>query len=109
MKDIIVVGCGISGLATGLLLKLEGFNVTIVAKELPPNTTSDKAAAFWSPYYANGNRVARWAKESLRDRKSNTSSGQTRSRKHYLLRDLAAVKICYPAGRLRRLPAQTKS
>src|SRR5206468_305480 len=30
----------------------------------PPNTGSNKAAAFWSPYYVNGDRVVRWAKES---------------------------------------------
>ena len=64
MKKIIVVGCGISGLSSGLLLAKSGYEVQIFAKNLPPNTGSNKAAAFWSPYYANGDRVARWAKES---------------------------------------------
>jgi len=64
MKKIIVIGCGISGLTSGLLLAREGYEVKIIAKNLPPNTCSNKAAAFWSPYYANGDRVARWAMES---------------------------------------------
>lgn len=64
MKKIIVVGCGISGLSSGLLLAKAGSEVQIIAKNLPPDTGSNKAAAFWSPYYANGDRVARWAKES---------------------------------------------
>jgi len=64
MKKIIVVGCGVSGLSSGLLLARAGYEVQIIAKNLPPDTGSNKAAAFWSPYYANGDRVARWAKES---------------------------------------------
>jgi D-amino-acid oxidase len=64
MKKITVVGCGISGLSSGLVLAKAGYEVQILAKNLPPNTGSNKAAAFWSPYYANGDRVARWAKES---------------------------------------------
>lgn len=59
-----VVGCGISGLSSGLLLAKAGFEVNIISKTLPPNTTSNKAAAFWSPYYVSGNRIADWAKES---------------------------------------------
>src|ERR1041384_6097348 len=60
MKKLVVVGCGISGLSSGLLLARAGFDVKIISKDLPPNTTSNKAAAFWSPYYVAGDRVARW-------------------------------------------------
>jgi len=67
MKKIIVLGCGISGLSSALLLIREGHQVKIVSKELPPNTTSNKAAAFWSPYYAEGERVTQWAKESYEE------------------------------------------
>ncbi|MFI5135318.1 MAG: FAD-dependent oxidoreductase [Chitinophagales bacterium] len=70
MKKIIVVGCGISGLASALMLIREGFQVKIIAKELPPQTTSNKAAAFWSPYYAEGERVTRWARESYEEYQS---------------------------------------
>src|SRR5438045_182795 len=64
MRNIIVVGCGISGLSTALTLIRGNYNVKIISKDLPPYTTSNKAAAFWSPYYANGDRVARWSRES---------------------------------------------
>ena len=44
-----VLGCGVVGLATARLLQNEGFKATIYAKELPPNTTSNVAAAVWFP------------------------------------------------------------
>ncbi len=42
-----VVGCGAVGLATARLLQDRGFDVAIYAKELPPNTTSNIAAALF--------------------------------------------------------------
>lgn len=48
-----VLGCGVSGLSTALLLQRHFQNgpgtVTIYAKDLPPNTTSNVAGAWWSP------------------------------------------------------------
>ena len=48
-----VIGCGVSGLSTALLLQRRFQNglgtVTIYAKDLPPNTTSNIAGASWSP------------------------------------------------------------
>jgi D-amino-acid oxidase len=44
-----VLGCGVMGLSTARLLQRKGFNVTIYAKDLPPDTTSNIAAAQWSP------------------------------------------------------------
>jgi D-amino-acid oxidase len=48
-----VVGCGVSGLSTALLLQRRYQNgpgtVTIYAKDLPPDTTSNIAGAWWSP------------------------------------------------------------
>ena len=44
-----VAGCGAVGLATGRLLQRRGFNVTIYAKDLPPNTTSNVAEAQFDP------------------------------------------------------------
>ena len=45
-----VLGCGVSGLSTARLLQ-RYFNgsVTIYAKDVPPNTTSNIAGAHWSP------------------------------------------------------------
>jgi D-amino-acid oxidase len=48
-----VLGCGVSGLSTARLLQRRFQNgpgtVTIYAKELPPDTTSNIAGASWSP------------------------------------------------------------
>jgi D-amino-acid oxidase len=48
-----VLGCGVSGLSTAILLQRRFQNgpgtVTIYAKDLPPNTTSNVAGASWSP------------------------------------------------------------
>ena len=48
-----VLGCGVIGLSTARLLQRrlqgEGVTVTIYAKDLPPQTTSNIAGAWWSP------------------------------------------------------------
>lgn len=49
-KRFAVLGCGAVGLATARLLLQRGAEVTIYAKDLPPNTTSNIAGAQWSPY-----------------------------------------------------------
>jgi D-amino-acid oxidase len=45
-----VVGCGAVGLATARLLQRRGAAVTIYAKDVPPNTTSNIAGAQWGPF-----------------------------------------------------------
>src|SRR5262249_10130180 len=50
--DILVIGCGVSGLTCGVRLLEAGHRVTIWARDLPPNTTSNAAAAVWEPYEA---------------------------------------------------------
>jgi glycine/D-amino acid oxidase-like deaminating enzyme len=47
-----VLGCGVVGLATARLLQDRGFGVTIYARELPPDTTSNVAGASWYPHLA---------------------------------------------------------
>lgn len=48
-----VLGCGVNGLSTALLLQRRfqdgAGTVTIYAKDLPPETTSNIAGGFWSP------------------------------------------------------------
>src|SRR5690606_36376133 len=44
-----VIGCGAVGLASARLLQQDGWHVTIYAKDLPPQTTSNVAGAQWSP------------------------------------------------------------
>lgn len=51
-RECAVLGCGAVGLATGILLLRHGFRVTIYARDLPPNTTSNIAGGLWTPYFA---------------------------------------------------------
>jgi D-amino-acid oxidase len=46
-----VLGCGAVGLATARLLQETGRAVTIYAKDLPPNTTSNVAGGQWFPFF----------------------------------------------------------
>jgi D-amino-acid oxidase len=49
-KRVAVLGCGVVGLATARLLQQIGSEVTIYAKALPPETTSNSAGGLWLPY-----------------------------------------------------------
>ena len=65
--QIAIIGAGVIGLTSAYRLLEAGFDVTVLAQTLPPNTTSDVAAAFWSPSATGGDDAARgWAMESLR-------------------------------------------
>jgi glycine/D-amino acid oxidase-like deaminating enzyme len=48
-----VLGCGAVGLATARLLQESGRAVTVYAKDLPPNTTSDIAGGQWFPFFVS--------------------------------------------------------
>jgi D-amino-acid oxidase len=48
-KSCAVLGSGAVGLATARLMQDRGWDVTIYAKDLPPNTTSNVAGGQWSP------------------------------------------------------------
>ena len=62
-KQISILGCGVNGLTCGIRLLEEGFiNVRIVADKLPPDTTSNIAAAYWYPYKVSPeNKVIKWS------------------------------------------------
>ncbi|HYI02926.1 FAD-dependent oxidoreductase [Hyalangium sp.] len=63
---VIVLGCGVSGLSCGIRLLEAGHTVEIRARELPPHTTSDVAAAVWGPYRAfPQDRVTAWARRTF--------------------------------------------
>ena len=57
-----VLGCGVNGLSTALLLQRRFQDgpgtVTIYAKDLPPETTSNIAGGFWSPTSVFDSEVA---------------------------------------------------
>jgi D-amino-acid oxidase len=44
-----VLGCGVVGLSAARVLQDRGFEVTIYARDIPPQTTSNVAGAMWFP------------------------------------------------------------
>ena len=63
-----VVGSGVIGLSTAVRLREAGCTVEVVAREFPPHTTSDVAAAFWSPYRVGPvDRAFDWADRTYRE------------------------------------------
>lgn len=62
---VLVLGAGVIGLTTGVRLAEAGFQVDLLARELPLETTSAVAAALWYPYLAEPReRVFGWAQRS---------------------------------------------
>lgn len=61
-----VIGCGVVGLSTARLLQRQGWDVTIYARDLPPNTTSNLAAGQWSPATVFDNRTPAFTDQFVR-------------------------------------------
>ena len=59
-RQAAVIGCGVVGLSTARLLQQRGYAVTIYAKAMPPDTTSNVAGGLWDPVtvydHLNGSR-----------------------------------------------------
>lgn len=67
-RDVVVVGCGVIGLTSARRLQGAGHRVRIVARELPGETTSARAAAVWLPFQAEPReRIAAWAEATYRE------------------------------------------
>jgi len=65
-KALLILGAGVSGLSTGILLLRKGYTVTIWAKDLPPYTTSNKAAAIWYPFICGPiTKTPQWSRKTL--------------------------------------------
>ena len=65
-KKIAVIGAGISGMSSALLLAEQGHELHIIAKSFSPNITSNRAAAFWFPYHIrNDKRGIGWCRKSF--------------------------------------------
>jgi len=61
-KKALVLGCGVIGLTSGIRLLEEGYEVEIVAANIPPDTTSNVATAYWYPFRVNPpEKVLPWA------------------------------------------------
>lgn len=64
-ERIIVVGAGVIGLTTAVRLAEAGYEVGVIARDMPLETTSAAAAALWYPYRAEPpEQVVRWATTS---------------------------------------------
>lgn len=65
--SVAVVGAGVIGLTTAVVLAEAGFPVSVLTRDLPSNTTSAAAGAMWGPYLVEPrDRVQLWARDSLR-------------------------------------------
>lgn len=62
MGKLVVVGAGIIGVSSAILLQNAGHEVIIVAKQLGRETTSYGAGGFWTPYKAEPKeKVLKWS------------------------------------------------
>lgn len=62
---VVVVGAGVSGLTTAVVLAEAGHDVRIVAADVP-GTTSLAAGAMWGPYLVEPkDKIERWSQRSL--------------------------------------------
>jgi D-amino-acid oxidase len=65
---VIVVGAGVIGLSCAVRLAESGYDVAVLARDLPLETTSAVAAAIWYPFLsAPKDRVAAWASTSYEE------------------------------------------
>ena len=63
--EIIVIGCGVSGLTCGLTLQEAGYTVRLLTRDMPEETVSSVAAAIWYPFQAFPlDKVVRWGQIS---------------------------------------------
>ena len=61
-QEINIIGSGVIGLTTAVLLAKNGYKVRVYTKELAKDTTSGVAAAIWFPYNAAPKeKVAQWS------------------------------------------------
>ena len=61
-----VIGAGISGLTTGVVLAEANVKVKIISAGRPEQTDSAKAGASWGPYMVSHDRVAAWSAQTYR-------------------------------------------
>jgi D-amino-acid oxidase len=65
MPRVVVVGAGVIGLSCALRLLQAGHRVDVLARDLPLETTSSVAGAFWYPYLAlPQDKVTAWGRAS---------------------------------------------
>uniref|UniRef100_A0A182R549 FAD dependent oxidoreductase domain-containing protein n=1 Tax=Anopheles funestus TaxID=62324 RepID=A0A182R549_ANOFN len=70
MKQIVVIGAGVSGLSVAVQLAEHYYNVanvTLISESVSPNTTGDGSAGLWGPYYCGktpDHKIVKWSAET---------------------------------------------
>ncbi len=96
-KTVLVLGAGVSGLSTAVLLLKAGFTVELWAKAQSPNTTSDMAAAIWYPYLCNPrDKALVWSKATLQYLRDHTLDDPTSGCREEELIELFETKVDDP-------------
>jgi D-amino-acid oxidase len=76
-RRVLIVGAGVSGLTTAIVLATAGFSVRIVADRPPLRTTSAAAGASWSPYLVNHPMATQWSALALTTFETLARAGST--------------------------------
>jgi len=63
--EVLVIGAGVSGLTTAILLAESGLRVAVRTRELPRDTHSSAAGAIWGPFLATHQHLSKWSLETL--------------------------------------------
>ncbi len=96
-KNIIVIGAGVSGLSTAILLHDAGYEVTIWTKDLTADTTSNIAAAFWYPYLCNPrDKAISWSKFTYQYLEKNTLGDETSGTRYIMFTEYLKEKSPEP-------------
>jgi len=62
----LIIGAGVVGLTSAILLMEGGWSVKIVAEKISPHVTSNGPAAIWEPYLSYPeSKVLQWSKDAL--------------------------------------------
>ncbi len=63
-RDVLVVGSGVSGLTTAVLLAESGYAVRIRTKQVPRDSTSCAAGAIWGPFLVGHEHAMAWSEDT---------------------------------------------
>lgn len=96
-KNILVIGAGVSGLSTAILLHDAGYKVVIWTKDLTADTTSNIAAAFWYPYLCNPkDKAIEWSKFTYQYLENNFLKDETSGTRYIMFTEYLKEKTPDP-------------
>ena len=98
-QKVAVLGAGVMGLAVASLLRPLNLEVSIYAKDFPPNTTSDVAGGQWAPSMVNHNDTTQFNRILRRAFATHCSKGSgfgVSKQQNYTLTHAGNFEICPP-------------